>query len=434
MLVRSATAAPQGEPAKQKHCRRIRLSFTLLQYHSTPLTLNSYHLAPALRYLGSMRHGKVLFLNHTGAVSGAEISLITLATALRKRGFDVMVAATEDGPLRSLCERRLVPFITADVEPVQLARPGAVVRTTLKLHHLLRIHRPTIVHANSFHAMKMMAPLASLTRLPLVCSIRDIVPFTWLTRVAISKAEAVVCISHATAENLLRGFPKKRRQRIRVIYNGVEVERFVNAAPAPDVVELSDHLRYPVIACISPLVRWKGQTVLLQSLRYLGDWIDTVRVVIVGHDYFSEPGYVEELHTLAQHPLLAGKVHFLGFRDNVAQILAASSIVVVPSLEPDAITRVAVEAMAAGKAVVASRIGGIPEAVDHEQTGLLVPPGDPVALARALRRLLDHPELRARLGKAGARAAQRFSVEYHVQEMTSLYREVGDRFRKQRHT
>src|SRR5206468_4171447 len=99
-------------------------------------------------------------------------------------------------------------------------------------------------------------------------------------------------------------------------------------------------------------------------------------------------------------PLGAGVVELVGFRRDVAACLAAADIVALPSLR-EGLGVAALEAMAAGRPVVASRVGGLAEAVVHAETGLLVPPGDPTALAAALARLAGDPELRARLGAAG---------------------------------
>jgi glycosyltransferase involved in cell wall biosynthesis len=118
-------------------------------------------------------------------------------------------------------------------------------------------------------------------------------------------------------------------------------------------------------------------------------------------------------------------VHFLGHRDDVPEILAALDVLVHVPSAPEPFGRVVAEAMAVGKPVVAARAGGLPEIVEHEVTGLLVPPGDPSACAAAVLRLLADPALRARLGTAGRRRAEeRFDPAAHAERVVAAYREV----------
>jgi glycosyltransferase involved in cell wall biosynthesis len=120
---------------------------------------------------------------------------------------------------------------------------------------------------------------------------------------------------------------------------------------------------------------------------------------------------------------LQRQARFLGTRSDVPELLALTDVAVLPSLEegfPNAI----LEAMAAAKPVVATQVGGIPEAVVHGETGLLVPPRDPSALAGAIGRLLDDPGLRTAMGLAGKqRIAERFTFARMVTEMEALYEE-----------
>lgn len=373
-----------------------------------------------------------LFLNHTSAVSGAENSMLALARGLKREGgWRPVIAAPTDGPLMGLCRGDGLEFRGIDIFPPSLRKPFRLLGGLLAIFRLHHAERPAVVHANSFHAIKMAAPLRLPGGPPLVGSIRDIVPFTPLTLRAIAICDAVVCVSQATADNLLRGFPEGRRNRVRVIYNGVEVERFAGAAPDPEIIRRvrgrSGERPQTVITCLSPLVRWKGQDILLRALRFLGPALEDVSVLLVGHERFAEAEYIAELHSIAADLDLGGRLSFVGYREDVPAVLAASDIVAVPSTRPDPLPRVVLEAMAAGKTVVASRTGGIPEAIEDEKTGILVPPGDPPALARALERLVRNPDLRQTLGAtAGSAAAARFSLGRHISAVTALYQHLID--------
>jgi glycosyltransferase involved in cell wall biosynthesis len=118
-----------------------------------------------------------------------------------------------------------------------------------------------------------------------------------------------------------------------------------------------------------------------------------------------------------------GRVKFLGWRDDIDEIMPIFDIFVLPSLN-EGMGRVLVEAMAAGKPVIASRAGGIPDLVKHEKTGLLVPPGDVPALADAILRLVNDPDERRRMGETGRFFCRRFSLKAMIDKIDNLYDEL----------
>ena len=127
---------------------------------------------------------------------------------------------------------------------------------------------------------------------------------------------------------------------------------------------------------------------------------------------------------LAELVGLRDTVHLLGHRDDIEACLAGMDLFVLPSLN-EGMGRALIEAMAAGLPVIASRVGGIPSVIDHERTGLLVPPGDAGALADALRRLLDRPEWATQLGMAASRSVDsRYGSVSMVQAIESIFAEA----------
>ena len=127
----------------------------------------------------------------------------------------------------------------------------------------------------------------------------------------------------------------------------------------------------------------------------------------------------------AKHLGLAGRVHLLGHRDDVAELIAGCDLLAHPTLQHEAFGRSIAEAGAAGIPAVASNLGGIPEIIDHETNGLLVPPGDRTALAAALDRLCLDRSLRERLGTAAQATARHcFTIPSHAAAIERVYREV----------
>lgn len=192
-----------------------------------------------------------------------------------------------------------------------------------------------------------------------------------------------------------------------VIYNGVDVELCRQRAPqgTPCRARLGLSADATLLGAVGALKPAKALDVLLRSLPEVIKQVPKAHLVVVG-----EGPERPRLEALARELGLEGRVSLVGHRQDVLDWINALDIFVMPP-RADGFSLVFVEAMACGKPVVASRVGGIPEAVVEGQTGLLVPPEDPQALARAVIRLCADPQEAARLGQAGAvRAAKHFQV------------------------
>jgi glycosyltransferase involved in cell wall biosynthesis len=180
----------------------------------------------------------------------------------------------------------------------------------------------------------------------------------------------------------------------------------------------------PFLLCVGRLDPQKGHPVLLEAMREVVRRLPNARLVLVGGAQQAPPGYVEDLHLTAAHPDLDGRVIFAGERSDVARLMAACDLFVLPS-EWEGFGLVFVEAMAAGIPVVATRVSGIPEVVLDGETGVLVPVHDPDALAEAIVRLCEDPAERRRLGNNGfQRVREHFTAERMVDETLAIYREA----------
>jgi glycosyltransferase involved in cell wall biosynthesis len=146
--------------------------------------------------------------------------------------------------------------------------------------------------------------------------------------------------------------------------------------------------------------------------------------VIVGAPLFGEREYEQSLHELKHRLGLDERVEFAGFRDDVWRELERIDVLVHASVLAEPGGQVVQEGMAAGRPVVAAASGGPAEMIDDGSTGLLYPPGDRAALARALRRLFDDAELRTRLGAAAREKARAFEPELVAAQVTEVYRSV----------
>ena len=230
--------------------------------------------------------------------------------------------------------------------------------------------------------------------------------------------DAVAAISPSVAESLAAG--GVARGKIRIIPSVVDPQDLVPNTPRADVREsqgvASDAM---VLLVLASLIRRKGIDVLLDALKLLARGGVTPQVWVAG-----EGPERNRLEIQAASNGLSGSVQFLGFRQDVPDLLNACDVVVVPSRR-EGLGVCVLEAMAAGQPVVASAVGGIPFALRDDKEGLCVPSDDPAALADALGRVVRDPDLRRRLAAAGRRRIDaRFRPDAMVAAYESLYDEV----------
>jgi len=288
-----------------------------------------------------------------------------------------------------------------------------------------------VLYANSQKAF-IVAALASLRcGLPVVWHLRDLLGpphFSAMnTRGAVllanGRAARVIANSHATAEAFVACGGD--RDRVRVVHNGIDAAPF-DAVTLEQAAALRSSLAPPgaqVWAVFGRLHPWKGQHIALDAAAQLPD---DSHLWIVGAPLFGEHAYDAALRAQAQRLGIAHRVHFLGFRHDIAPLMRAADVVAHTSTLPEPFGRVLVEGMLAGRPVIAAAAGGVGEIISDGATGVLVPPGDATALARALATLrADAPRAAAiaSAGQAHARAA--FSVPAMVRGVRGVLDEVA---------
>ena len=359
-------------------------------------------------------NASILFVDHTARMGGAQHSLLDIAEANRERG---AVALFDDGPFANALEARGVRVLHLDggatLRQVKKSSAfpglGPLVATVRLARALARAAQPfDLLYANSPKSFIVAALAGRLARKPVVWHLRDILGEGHFSRanvravvsVANWSASRVVANSRATADAFVAAGGKA--SLVTVVHNGIDAAPFDALAPDTRSAVRSE-LGIPddvfLVGCFSRLHPWKGQTVLLDAVARMPD----VHALVVGGALFSgEAPYEAELRGRAQLPALAGRVHMLGARDDVPRLLAACDVVVHASVLAEPFGRVLVEAMLAGRPVVATRAGGVPEVVCDGETGVLVPPGDARALREALDALRRDPARVAALARRGA--------------------------------
>lgn len=204
------------------------------------------------------------------------------------------------------------------------------------------------------------------------------------------------------------------------IHSGVDVEKFMhtNGNRVEKRRSLGLDQNEAVIGFVGWLLPIKGPDYLLKAMDYVWQGHPEASLVLVGKGDMDV-----DLRAEAQRKNTNGKVKFLGWREDIAEIMPLFDMLVLPSLN-EGMGRVLVEAMAAGKPVVASRVGGIPDLVRNDETGYLVPPADEKALAGGIKKLLDDPAKAKQMGQRGKEYCHQFSLEAMIEKLDDLYSDL----------
>lgn len=355
------------------------------------------------------------------AAGGMAGHLRTLCTELSGKCCRVTVAAPQDSGW--IPDR--VPLICLPI--ADRIAPASDLRIAWRLRQLIYSGDYDLMHAHGLKAALLTAlASAGRQRLPSVFTLHNTLPSEdtrWrerLLRWVLGTAKAVVVVSEAQGEDL------KRRhltplERINTIPNGIALAP-IDSAQETDRDEIRAGLDIAATDClvlsVMRIMSAKGIGDLLAAARLLPS-SSPLRFLIAG-DGPERAHYTKLASSLG----LASRLRFLGYRQDVPQLLQAADLFLLPS-HAEGTPLSILEAMAAQRAVVATAVGGIPELVVDEETGLLIPPGEPSAIAAALSRLASNKTLRTRMGEAGRhRVEAHYTQEGMLTELICVYRNV----------
>ncbi|HZZ12309.1 MAG TPA: glycosyltransferase family 4 protein [Paraburkholderia sp.] len=370
---------------------------------------------------------RILAIDQSGVLGGAELSLLEIVKALRSR---IEVVLFDDGPFRTALAKADVTVNVLDAGALRHVRKqGGSLPKGQALKGLISLVRATakrarnadVIYANTQRAMVIGAIAGKLARKPVVWHLRDIVSPEHFGRkqLAIIKWCARMGLTHVIANSAAsaRAFASLTHfdeKRVDVVFNGISAAPF-DALRAVPQTALRARLNLPqdafLVGSFSRLARWKGQHVLLEAMVLNPH----MHAVLVGAPLFGEDQYEIELHAFVAAHNLGARVHFLGFQHDIAACMCAVDAVVHTSITPEPFGRVIVEGMLAQRPVVAARAGGVLEIVQDYENGVLCTPGDAQGLADALAELRSDDELRERLVRNGYQTALgRFGTAAYV--------------------
>ena len=351
---------------------------------------------------------------------GQERRIFAEAAAMRARGHHLLLACDPRGELFPRGQGAGFPVLPLTFGGWRNLRAGLILRRFMR--------RQGVDILNTHSSLDSWVGLLALTGLqkPLLVRTRHLstpVKGSWPTRRLYQAPGAVITTSQDIKELLQHrvGVPE---DKIFSIPTGVSLTEFAPREPDPS---LRSRLQIPISSFVWGMVAvlrsWKGHLYALEALKKLVDGgIETCLVVVGEGPYRSliEPR-IRELG-------LEEQVRLVGYQEDVAPWLALMEVVVLASYGHEGVPQAALQALAMGKPVVGTQVGGIPEVIIPGETGLLAPPKDPQALARALRHLWEQAELRQELGRRGRdMVRQKFSLEQMAAAVEAVYDLVRER-------
>lgn len=381
----------------------------------------------------------ILYVDHTAELGGAEVALLRLLGVLDRRRFKPAVLLFSDGPLANRLRE-----ISVEVQIIALpsrlakaprnrlggvlARPRDLIDAALHMRAIARFMRRRnfdLVHTTSLKADILGGIAARLAGRRLLWHVHDRIADDYLPRPVVRIfrllgrwiPHVLIVNSRATLQTL----PVISPHRIRLIYPGVPQD-LLNRRASDNGGESSK--RSPIVGIVGRISPTKGQDIFIRAASIVATRFPDARFQVIGGALFQHDGFEEQIRALAVE-LAAKNLEFLGFCDDVAARMRSLAVLVHASPVPEPFGQVVVEAMAAGKPVVATNAGGIPEIVDDGHCGFLVPVSDPEVMAERICSLLKDPKTAREMGERGrTKVIAHFTAVQMARKVEEFYEDI----------
>jgi glycosyltransferase involved in cell wall biosynthesis len=373
---------------------------------------------------------KICIVTWAPFVAGAEVAAERLAVGLQSVGHEVLIVVGTNG---DAFERFVAAGIRCQFVAQKFTSKLGWLSYWKSRNQLIRIlerEKPDLLHSNDLPTHQMASDAAKKVGIPRICHHRWIFKrqaIDWLNKFS---AERHLFVSNALMQMLCSESPSLNASPKQVVYDGLPIpEMPTDEDRVAAKIELAIARDKTTVLFAGQLIERKGVADLLHAWSLLPIEVrDKAELLIVGDDLEGKGQYRTEMEQLSEKLGLAAK--FMGFQKNVPRWLTASDIVMVPS-HAEPLGNATLEAMAHGRPVIATLVGGIPEMVDSEKTGLLVQHMNPPELAGALVRLISNPNERRQFGMNARKQCEiRFSLKTHIENTLEQYEVVLSQRRK----
>lgn len=373
---------------------------------------------------------KILFVHSSAGLYGADRCLYWLAAGLQELGASVEVVVPFSGML--VDKLRSVGIKVHILDPIVFRRsvmkPAGLVRMMLmlgpsvwRLKRLIKKNNIDLVHTNT-GVIIGGALAARFSGVPHVWHFREMLTefrhfWTIYEPMVRKTSQEIICISNAVASQFKSS---KAFKKISVVYDGIPLPEEKNSACHDE-----KHKEIIKLVCVGVLAPYKGHDVLLEAVRILIDRGHKIELTVIGDIFGKQVKHREDLKMLASSLNLGKSVLFKGFKSDIGPHISKSDIFILPSKRPEGLGLVVLEAMAYGKPVVATKGGGVNEIINDRVNGMLVEPGDRLALANKIEELIKDPGLSKSLAVRGyTTVSESFSVQAMIENMEKIYLRV----------
>lgn len=368
---------------------------------------------------------KVLYIIDTLiGVGGAERNLLQVSVGLKERGYKPIVFCLKGGALKNTLLENGIETVDLGLRKIYDFK---AINTIFRLVKFVRKKRIDIIVTYHDGSDFLGLILAKLSGIPIISNRRDMGYSLKKRHILIYKSinsffDSIIAVSNAV-KSFISGQQKVDPQKIRVIYNGLDSSKFLietNRLKAKEELGLNPH--EPTVGCVANIRAIKGHKYFIEAAGRILEKIPDVKFLLIGmRDENGKNKCYEELIKIIKKKGIGKKVIFTGERNDIPILLSLVDISVIPSLS-EGFSNTILESMAAGKPIVATNVGGNPEAVIDRKTGLLVPPADPSEMARAIISLLKDRVLAKDMGDAGKKRVEiEFSLDNLIKSHEELY-------------
>jgi glycosyltransferase involved in cell wall biosynthesis len=387
---------------------------------------------------------KIAILDHSPDIGGAETSIVTLGKHIDRSQFSITVILPSEGSFSRELDKigiyakviylpiGLLRLKRGDVFPSLvfiLAYLFYIQFFLMKLFIYLRKNRFDLVMTNTVKAHIYGSIVASLCRIPVIWRFHDILSPTdfspFLIRIIILFGrwfpKRILAVSKVTKEYLARNGLKD--DKIEIIFNGIDSELFEIKDVSKDIRrELKIEGKTKLIGCIGRIIPEKGQKSFLLSIPGVIKKYPEAFSLIIGDVFLKEEAYKEELLEIIKKNGLEERIKFMGFRKDIGDVIRSLDLVIFPSVAQEAFPLSVLEAMALGKPVIASNIGGVSEIIEDGITGMLIEPNHPEQITDRILHLLSNQEIYSSIAqKAKEVVTERFSLQKYVAAMEEAF-------------
>jgi glycosyltransferase involved in cell wall biosynthesis len=370
------------------------------------------------------RKHRILFIEHAVGIGGGQLGVLDLLKELDTGRFEPVVTCVAEGELARRFRSLGVQVEILDIRRVLRRNPVHTLARMRDLSRLIQSHGVDLIHVNAMKALLFCGLIARLHGVPVIWHCHVPSDFRGLfdpagsaiARTIIANSESVM--GRFSGSWIARG--KARLMYEAIDFSGLQPDR--SGVKVRRELGIEDHAT--VIGTVGRLVEEKGIEYALAAMPGIIDGKPDTALLIVGEGVGPDCQYSRRLKAMASDLGISRHVRFAGFRSDVGECFGAMDIVLMPSLR-EGFGRTVAEAMAMGKPVIASRVGGIPEIIDDGTTGILVPPEDSMSIAAAVRALTEDPERALRMGKAGRLSVlRRFDVKILARTVEGIYSDI----------